>query len=49
MDKKTITIAQLLEELDGYGIIWTDDELTAEALKNLGLSHDSDIVIEAAS
>ena len=40
-----ITLAELLDELDGDGIIWTDSDLTEEALKRLGLSHDTEIEI----
>jgi len=33
-----MNILELLEELDGDGIIFTDEDLVIEALKNLGYS-----------
>ena len=37
-------ISELLDELDGYGIIWTDSDLTGECLETMNLSHDTNIV-----
>jgi len=41
--KSKITLAELLDELDGDGIIWVDSDLTTEALRRLGLSNDTEI------
>lgn len=38
-----ITVGELLDELDGSGIIWQDSDMTGEGLKKLGLSHETEI------
>ena len=40
----TITVKELLEELDGAGIIIEDPELMEEEIENLGLTNDSEIL-----
>jgi len=40
----TITAKELLEELDGAGIIIEDPELMEEELEKLGLTNDSEIL-----
>ena len=40
-DNSTITIGELLDRLDGYGIIFTDEELVEEELKYMGFELDT--------
>ena len=42
---KKMTISELLERLDGCGLILTDDELLESELKDYGLSLDSIITM----
>lgn len=38
-----MTIKELIEELDGYGIVCSDDELIEERIRELGYDPDSEL------
>jgi len=40
-----MTILELLQELDGAGLVITDDDLLRDELDNLGLSFDDTITL----
>lgn len=43
-ERGKMTIAELLEYLDGRGLVITDDELIADALEDVNLDKDDQII-----